>query len=313
MTYHHSKSPKPVAISILICRFRLRKKREEQYKLLNNLCQKNVSCELFNYEEDSKSPDVIISLDTAVREKRAPFTKEQKTSISSISKIVNEIPSNTRVNIIGKVFGMADVKDVNGLKIRECKVTDGNGDHSMQLTLFAALVDSVKDEKTYKFTNLNIANFNNRKILKTTHSSTVAEEEAIAIETCNLLKESVQKIVIEIDSVDTASLTEIVVCPTCRTKLQPSGRKLVTCNSCHGKSLASSCKKVMNIRLKPKNNNWLTVPSDVIRKVIPEDIAIGDNEDFVIHVLSTKFTVNVHENQITKMQEVSENSESIAD
>ena len=72
-----------------------------------------------------------------------------------MSNIVNEIPSNTRVNIFGKVFGMADVKDVNGLKIRECKVTDGNGDHSMQLTLVAALVESVKDEKTYKFTNLN--------------------------------------------------------------------------------------------------------------------------------------------------------------
>ena len=69
----------------------------------------------------------------------------------------------------------------------------------------------------------------------------------------------------------------------------------------------------MNIRLKPKNNNWLTVPSDVISKVMPEDIVIGDNEDFIIHVLSTKFTVNIHENQITKMQGVSENSESIAD
>ena len=92
------------------------------------------------------------------------------------------------------------------------------------------------------------------------------------------------------DQIDDSSLLPCITCKKCGSIVTRASEKLLICPSCVGVVLFTSCVSKMILKLKSGSNTY-TCDSDLLSKSLPSDLMIGQNEEFILYMLSNEFTI----------------------
>ena len=99
-----------------------------------------------------------------------------------------------------------------------------------------------------------------------------------------------QRETILFDQIDDSSLLPCITCKKCGSIVVRASEKLVNCPSCMGVVLFTSCVSNMILKLKSGSHTY-TCDSDLLSKTLPSDLMIGQNEEFILYMLSSEFTI----------------------
>ena len=124
----------------------------------------------------TKPTEVKLTNHSAVKGQTLVFSKDNTQKITTIDQIINEFEPYDFANVKIKVVKEGEIKDKNGLKLKEFTVTD-DGETLIQLTLFQDLIESVVEKCDYIISNVQVVTFQNRKKLRSSHMTKVSQAE----------------------------------------------------------------------------------------------------------------------------------------
>ena len=193
-----------------------------------------------------------------------------------------------------KVISVDKETETDSLKLREFTVSDG--DDFIGVTLFDELSTNIEVGETYSMTNLQISSFKNAKRLKSTHLSrlTLSETKLNVEAECqdnNCVAEDDVEEIVNIISVNQDSFSPTYICLHCNSHMEEPQGKLVTCGNCRKVLLSSSCVAAVTVIFTTDRKKLIRVKEDVLKKVLQDDVVLGDNEQFIFFMLTTEFIV----------------------
>ncbi|XP_066936772.1 uncharacterized protein [Clytia hemisphaerica] len=142
--------------------------------LLEKFNKESNSCCLLNAEKSDN--DVIILDDTIIKQKKVAFdNKTFEPQITSLMSVLQEIPIWARVSVLGRIYDLQDTSSSSKqkTKLREAKIID-QSNVSRQITFFDHF-DEVDEGKVYKITNVMVAKYDKKKVLKVSENSSIQE------------------------------------------------------------------------------------------------------------------------------------------
>ena len=243
-----------------------------------------------------------------IKPKTVVVAKKEEHKLISIEQIINEIEPTEFVNIKVKFLSAADQKTVNSLKLREYVATD-NGESFINITMFEELIDKVDIDMTYSFFNLQVVTYNNQKKLRSTTLTTVNKQQnalsQINISSTDLLSTEETK-EMTFDDIDDERLISQLVCTKCNTSIPSTTQKIVKCIACNSIQLVSSYQTHLMLKLTPsKKSYWCN--AEILKPILSKDLIIGQNEEFIMYMLSNDFEIKYLNNVIKTIKSVKPN------
>ena len=272
---------------------------QDKHAVLNSFKTLGDGCVLTNVEK--KGDDLFLSPFTSIKQKTISFDKSSHYQITSLQTIITEMVLYDRVNITAKVINIH--KPTAGqLNLRKMTVVDADAT-PLELVIFGKLSNlDLKDKQTYLITNLSVANsINGKKHLKSTEMTDIIEsEEEFEIPDNLIVSTSTLHENVSIEKIDSKSFDQTHTC-SCGAPVTLEG-PIVTCAVCSSKMLAKNCKEQTRIRFKiTSKDSWFTIESDILKSILPKDISIGDNEDFLVFILSKCFEFSANQDEVLKI------------
>ena len=212
------------------------------------------------------------------------------------------------VSVKVKVLSAANQKTVNSLKLREYVATD-DGESFINITLSEELTDKVHIDMTYSFFNIQVVKYNNQKKLRSTTLTIVNKEQnvlsKITISSTYLLSTEETKEMTFVN-IDDESLISQLVYTKCNTSIPSKTQKIVKCIVGNSIQLVSSCQTDLLLKLTHfKKSYWCN--AEILKLILPKDLIIGQNEKFIMHMLSNVFEVKYLNNVIKTIKSVTSN------
>ena len=130
--------------------------------------------------------------------------------------------------------------------------------------------------------------------------STIAEEKE------TLTKE--EEDIVVFDNVSDHRLLPQRSCIKCSAFLVETNERLIKCSTRHSIQLASSCLTKLVLKL-TKAGKTYTCDSTVLSSHLPWDLIIGQNEDFLLYILSNKFIIKHINQEIVSIKLAKDKSE----
>lgn len=218
----------------------------------------------------------------------------ERINIFKIDTLIHEVEPMKYVHIECKVVRKAEMIERKNLKLQEFVVADSSG--SMMLTMFEENINLVDVGYFYKLTNVQVTTFLNEKRLRSSHLTEVEMIDEIdlgpidikEINESEMNKENMQQSV-SIVTVDEESLEKKRFCVSCNTALE-GGEKLVRCLKCRKVQLSSLCTGEIKVCFTDGATDF-TCSSSKLQEILPDDLSIGNNDDFILFLLSKKFNI----------------------
>ena len=261
----------------------------DKWKRLHQFQRDNRSCVISNVVR-TKPTEVKLTNHSTVKGKTLMFSKDNTQKITTIDQIINECEPYDFANVKIKVVKEGEIKDKNGLKLKEFTVTD-DGETLIQLTLFQDLIESVVEKCDYIISNVQVVTFQNRKKLRSSHMTKVSQAEHANIPNVEFDSDSELEVAEEeniiFDNIQEEGLKEQLSCNKCNSTIVKTEEKIVKFSSCSSIQLAVRCHRKLSSNL---------CPVEVLANAVLTDVKIGNNEEFIMFVLSNNFNLK-HINQ----------------
>ena len=159
----------------------------EKHNLLSVITNDNTSngIEIKRFRSSKINDDIIVNDFTSV--KRTEVNFERKTfhvKRSSIQQINNECAIYDIVDVSGLICNLQQEttteKDGKPLRIRKAIIKDET--RNMEIVFFSDILDEVKNSLCYNLTKVRVQKFMDNRILKTTETTTVTQNDKVNIE-----------------------------------------------------------------------------------------------------------------------------------
>lgn len=283
----------------------------EKRRRLEKYFESGTSCQVTNVMTGNNKMEVKLTNFSSIKPKTVPFKNEKiEWQYHTIDDIINEIEPATYVNIKFRVVSRGEINNKGTYKLREHVITD-DGVNTIILTMFGDLVDKLEEKHVYSLVNCQVTTFMNKKRLKSSYLSVAEEVEGsipdlssteVEEELASTLDSTTGSAEVKIRSIDDGSLCSVLSCNECAEQLIESGnKKLHKCESCGAVQLVSMCKSKIMVSFTSSTNEKFQCEGPLIRDVLPNDIEIGDNEDFLIFMLSKTFAIEHVNGKITNI------------
>ena len=172
----------------------------------------------------------------------------------------------------------------------------------MKIAMFEQFADQMELNNTYKILKLQLVTYLNERKLR---STTLTKVDKIDKDIPDLKMKECPKVdqreIVIFDNIDNNSLLEHISCFKCSASFVKTDKKLVTCTNCGGVQLSKTCVSKNVLKLSKSSNtyicNW-----DILSEILPSDITIGQNEDFILYMLSNKFVIKHVNNEIHSIE-----------
>ena len=212
------------------------------------------------------------------------------------------------VGVKVKVLSAIYHETVNSLKLQEYVATD-DGESFINMAIFEELIDKVDINMTYSFFNLQVVMYNNQKKLRSTTLTTVNEQQntlsQINISSTDLLSIEETK-EMTFDNIDDESLISQLICTKCNSSIPSTTQKIVKCIAYNPIQLVSSCQTDLLLKLTySKKSYWCN--AEILKPILPKDLIIGQDQEFIMYMLSNVFEVKYLNNVIKTIKSVKPN------
>ena len=108
------------------------------------------------------------------------------------------------------------------------------------------------------------------------------------------------------DNIDDESLIGQLVCTKCNAWISSTTQKVIKCIACNSIQLVSSCQTDLLLKLTPsKKSYWCN--GEILKPILPKDLLIGQNEEFIMCMLPNFFEVKYLNNVIKTIKLVKPN------
>ena len=105
---------------------------------------------------------------------------------------------------------------------------------------------------------------------------------------------------------DNDSLIKQRICDNCKALLNGTTNTLIRCDTYSSVHLTKDCEEKFQVRLS-RNRQTFVCDAHIFSSVLPKGVVVGQNEDFIVYMLSNTFDVT-HLNHCIISLEVTENS-----
>ena len=269
----------------------------EKWQRLKKYQEDSTGCVISSVVQDSyKTNELKLTNFSTIKPKTLVFSKEANYQFNSFDEIINEFQLLVRI-----VHG-GDIKTTsNNLTLKEYIATDG-GKFQMKIAMFEQFADQMELNNTCKILNLQLVTYLKERKLK---STTLTKVDKIDKDIPDLKMKECPKVdqreIVIVDNIDNNSLLEHISCFKCSASFVKTDKKLVTCTNCGGVQLSKTCVSKNVLKLSKSSNtyicNW-----DILSEILLSDITIGQNEDFILYMLSNKFVINHVNNEIHSIE-----------
>ena len=93
---------------------------------------------------------------------------------------------------------------------------------------------------------------------------------------------------------DDDSLIKQRICDMCKALLSDTTNTLTRCDTCSSVHLTKDCEEKFQVRLS-RNRQTFVCDAHIFSSVLPKGVVVGQNEDFIVYMLSNTFDVT-HKN-----------------
>ena len=144
----------------------------EKHLLINKIEENGKVCEL-KWFKRSDTNDIFITDYTSVKEVKPQFLKsDMQAECFTTASILNKKAKNDIINVKGLLYSMMPIESSTTnsiMTLRTAKLSDNTGD--IQLTVFASLVNEVKEDNAFSFTNMRVSRFQSDRLIKSTEQN----------------------------------------------------------------------------------------------------------------------------------------------
>ena len=172
----------------------------------------------------------------------------------------------------------------------------------MKIAMLAQFTDQMELNNTYTILNLQLVTYlNERKLRNTTLTKVEKNDKNIRDLKMKECPKVDQREIVIFDNIDNNSLLEHISCFKCSASFVKTGKKFVTFTNCGGVQLSKTyvSKNVLNLS---KSWNTYICNRDILSEIVPSNITVGQNEDFILYMLSNKFFINYVNNEIHSIE-----------
>ena len=106
--------------------------------------------------------------------------------------------------------------------------------------------------------------------------------------------------------IDDDSLIKHRICDNCKALLNDTINTLIRCDTCSSVYLTKDCEEKLQVCLS-RNRQTFVCDAHIFSSALPKGVAVGQNEDFIVYMLSDTFDVT-HKNHCIISLEVTKNS-----
>ena len=214
----------------------------EKHLLINKIEENGKACELKRFKR-SGTNDIFITDYTSVKEGKPQFLKsDMQTECFTIAIILDKKAKNDIINVKGLLCSLMPIESSTTnpiLTLRTAKLSDNTGD--IQLTVCASLVNEVKEDNAFSFTNMRVSRFQSDRLIKSTEQTIVTpisdDKFEISEDGDRLVK---QLLHVSINSVLSSTLEVKQCCFLCKSLVEINGDS-VECSTCHSIFSSSKC------------------------------------------------------------------------
>ena len=270
----------------------------EKWQRLKKYQEDSTGCVISSVVQDSyKTNEFKLTNFSTIKPKALVFSKEANYQFNSLDEIINEFQLMELVNVMVRIVHAGDIKTTNNnLTLKEYVATD-DGKFQMKIAMFEQFADQMELNNTYKILNLQLVTYLNE--------TTLTKVDKIDKDIPDLKMKECPKVdqreIVIFDNIDNISLLEHISCFKCSASFVKTDKKLVTCTNCGGVQLSKTCVSKNVLKLSKSSNtyicNW-----NILSEILPSDITIGQNEDFILYMLSNKFVINHVNNEIHSIE-----------
>ena len=242
----------------------------EKHLLINKIEENGKACQLKRFKR-SDTNDIFITDYTSVKEVKPQFLKsDMQAEFFTIATILNKKAKNDIINVKGLLYSLMPIESSTTnpiLTLGTAKLSDNTGD--IQLTVFASLVNEVKEDNAFSFTNMRVSRFQSDRLIKSTEQTIVTpisdDKLEISEDGDRLVK---QLLHVSINSVLSSTLEVKQCCFLCKSLVEING-DLVECSTCHSIFSSSKCSTSSLVKFVVtvgETSLTLSSPSKVIEK-----------------------------------------------
>ena len=147
------------------------KDRYQIFEELNNTT--TTGCVLKNNKKNSD--DILINDSSKIRKMELDFDKYLNIEITEIKTILNQYSLYQRVNVVGLITGLSQIKytDINGCQVpmRTGFLHDKSG--SVPITFFGDTSNNINNDQSFQLINISLSKYKSDRILKSTEITKV--------------------------------------------------------------------------------------------------------------------------------------------
>ena len=111
----------------------------------------------------------------SVKEVELKFPKiDMQIEFVTIATIFNQKAKNDIINVKGLIYSLIPIESFTKdptLTLRTFKLSDNTG--NIQITVFASLVNEMKEDNSFSFTNIGVSRFQSDRLIKSTEQTIV--------------------------------------------------------------------------------------------------------------------------------------------
>lgn len=227
---------------------------------------------------------------------------------------VSTIKANQRVNVSGTLsLGDKKPKEVmikstqkNSSVKEDCILEDDTG--AILFHIWSPLIDQVKTNKSYKFTNLTVKNFQGSTFLSTSPLTTITNTtQSLATLFGPQMLESPEKETTVPNFKFVSKLTIFSSCQVCKKRLYDLSSTSTKCQQCGTRQRTADCSREASIKLcilQKDDELWLTAFTNEISKLLkPTSLTLHDTvediEDAIMNLQDITIKYNIQKNIIS--------------
>lgn len=247
----------------------------EKHKLLSEVNNSDNGVEIKKLKKNDQDDYIINQWSTVKRTKLSfPKTKEQM-PISTIEKIINELPMFSRVSLIALLHNIQPIEldCLTNKQYRKAVMTDESG--TIPITVEQICFENIENNQTYRADYMMISQTNNRRILKTTNR-TIFKKVPVVIKKPkeDEFDSDTSNIVGKIIKVNKSTFNATYSCPYCHASIPDTSETVIECD-CGSALLADAVSKSILIAFQvlkeSKEKVDLFIPKEKLIKVIKKE------------------------------------------
>ena len=155
----------------------------EKRRLIESIAtdeDQNIGCELAHFKK-SDNDDLLVTDFTSVKRVKLNLEKPSLIiSYSMVSEIMNEKPKYAMLNEKGTIFNLEETKQnvcKNGNMLQLRKAVFKDSTDRIPITFFDKNMSKISEAKGYQITNVRVSLFQAQRMLKTTETTEITEDD----------------------------------------------------------------------------------------------------------------------------------------